>query len=451
MADEDWIYDYILQFLKSPSWTVPILSFIDDNCVVFDNEEENKFIYTDIHNQFKEMIDNLLDLHLSELGLSPEALVTALSKGNNQDVHAVILEQLLAAEDFLNFKKLMVRRNMELEIEALKMLSNAMGAAAFEGAAAANESQNQLPETVQEEGEAYDNGDEDDEEERQFQEAIRLSQLAASGQGDVSEAELALRREEAELEHAIAVSLALEEERLRQQQEAEEMERHALLLSKQSTPVPPAAELAERVAPVPIAVPQRVASEVEPAPSKPAAQLPPVRLGSKKLAPLVNTRADQDKIALLQKAQEVISKPSPAVVASQSTSPAAVSEDEIQRRQQYLKEQRDRLIAKKNAERQQQLVEYHEQKQQAPAVIPAAVQEAAEQAKEEIPLDDKRLAIRLALARKMKQDILEADTNKKESAQANAYSKLDEQLRKVELLREQKQKLGQFNAGSGAQ
>jgi len=46
----DWLYEYILQFLKSPGWKVPILSFIDERCVVFDSEEENKFSYTEIHN-----------------------------------------------------------------------------------------------------------------------------------------------------------------------------------------------------------------------------------------------------------------------------------------------------------------------------------------------------------------------------------------------------------------
>lgn len=33
-----------------------IMDFVDENCLVFDNDEENKFIYTDLHNQFKEIV-----------------------------------------------------------------------------------------------------------------------------------------------------------------------------------------------------------------------------------------------------------------------------------------------------------------------------------------------------------------------------------------------------------
>jgi hypothetical protein len=31
-------------------WKNPIVEFIDEHCLVFDNEEENKLEYTDIHN-----------------------------------------------------------------------------------------------------------------------------------------------------------------------------------------------------------------------------------------------------------------------------------------------------------------------------------------------------------------------------------------------------------------
>ena len=45
----DWLYDYTLQFLASPGWKIPILSFIDEKCCAFDTEDENKFEYTEIH------------------------------------------------------------------------------------------------------------------------------------------------------------------------------------------------------------------------------------------------------------------------------------------------------------------------------------------------------------------------------------------------------------------
>lgn len=45
----DWLYDYILQFLKSPGWRIPIVSFIDEHCYHFTSEDENKLVYTQLH------------------------------------------------------------------------------------------------------------------------------------------------------------------------------------------------------------------------------------------------------------------------------------------------------------------------------------------------------------------------------------------------------------------
>lgn len=47
--DMDWLFDYVMTIFTSPTWEVPIMTFIDDHCVVFDDDEENKFEYTTIH------------------------------------------------------------------------------------------------------------------------------------------------------------------------------------------------------------------------------------------------------------------------------------------------------------------------------------------------------------------------------------------------------------------
>ena len=40
----------LIQYLTSPIWKIPIYEFLDEHCIIFDDEEENKFEYTDIHN-----------------------------------------------------------------------------------------------------------------------------------------------------------------------------------------------------------------------------------------------------------------------------------------------------------------------------------------------------------------------------------------------------------------
>ena len=37
----------MMETFRSPTWEVPVMTFIDENCVIFDNDEENKLIYTE--------------------------------------------------------------------------------------------------------------------------------------------------------------------------------------------------------------------------------------------------------------------------------------------------------------------------------------------------------------------------------------------------------------------
>ena len=44
LAEEDmWAYDFVKQYLISPIWRNPLLDFIEENCLIFDDSEENKF------------------------------------------------------------------------------------------------------------------------------------------------------------------------------------------------------------------------------------------------------------------------------------------------------------------------------------------------------------------------------------------------------------------------
>ena len=46
---QDWFFDMIIGFLRSPRWKTPVMSFIDEYCTVFDDEDENKLEFTKIH------------------------------------------------------------------------------------------------------------------------------------------------------------------------------------------------------------------------------------------------------------------------------------------------------------------------------------------------------------------------------------------------------------------
>lgn len=57
-------------WLASPLWMVPIRTFVDNNCVIFDQEEEHKLEYTIVHMKFKELVETLLENFLSDIEIS---------------------------------------------------------------------------------------------------------------------------------------------------------------------------------------------------------------------------------------------------------------------------------------------------------------------------------------------------------------------------------------------
>eukprot|EP00321_Phaeocystis_globosa_P007078 CAMPEP_0118822418 /NCGR_PEP_ID=MMETSP1162-20130426/9172_1 /TAXON_ID=33656 /ORGANISM="Phaeocystis Sp, Strain CCMP2710" /LENGTH=234 /DNA_ID=CAMNT_0006752965 /DNA_START=170 /DNA_END=870 /DNA_ORIENTATION=+ len=208
MGDEDltWLFDAVLGFLKSPGWALPVMSFIDDNCIVFDSEDENKLAYMDIYTAFRDMVDSLLEMHLEELGVTGEQFAAVCEAAAQQQVGMEVLEQILAVDDFVSFKKMMVKRNMELELEAMKALQSLSARIAEEGSGSG--------------GEQEEPGDDDFE--AQLQQALELSMKEAQAAGTstgINSADVDRQQaeaEEADLAMAIALSLQVEEEKEKQ-------------------------------------------------------------------------------------------------------------------------------------------------------------------------------------------------------------------------------------------
>ena len=57
---------------------------------------------------------------IQELGLTDEQFLEACEKATKTSVHKRVVEQILAVDNFLAFKRLMMRRNKELDEEAMK-------------------------------------------------------------------------------------------------------------------------------------------------------------------------------------------------------------------------------------------------------------------------------------------------------------------------------------------
>ena len=108
---KDWFFDMIIGFLRSPRWKTPVMSFIDEYCTVFDDEDENKLEFTKIHMDFKKIVEDLLGELMAELGVTDEQFLQACQKAEANPIHKKIVDQIMAVESFLAFKRLMVKRN----------------------------------------------------------------------------------------------------------------------------------------------------------------------------------------------------------------------------------------------------------------------------------------------------------------------------------------------------
>mmetsp|Transcript_4809 Transcript_4809/g.5863 ORF Transcript_4809/g.5863 Transcript_4809/m.5863 type:complete len:140 (+) Transcript_4809:198-617(+) len=119
--DMEWILEIMTEFLQSPMWKNPIISFVEEKCIVFENTDENRLEYTDIHSQFKRLVESKLGAYIQDLGISQQDFVVAWSRAQKR-IHKSLLQQIMAVEDFMLFKKMMVNRNIAMNKEAMRQM-----------------------------------------------------------------------------------------------------------------------------------------------------------------------------------------------------------------------------------------------------------------------------------------------------------------------------------------
>lgn len=116
------MYDYIVQFIKSREFNGPINDYVDNNCSTFDDKDENKLEHTNIHNKYKELVENILTKMLSDIGCSPEQFVKCAELGLKIPEDKSYFEQIIAVDNFLYFKAKFVKRNYELKESSYKLM-----------------------------------------------------------------------------------------------------------------------------------------------------------------------------------------------------------------------------------------------------------------------------------------------------------------------------------------
>lgn len=442
-SESEWAFDYILQLLKSPDWEVPMTSFIDEHCAIFDLEDENKFEYTAVHADFRDLVETLLTSHLEELGMDMASFQTLCEqqpgeKGQEekQDTRSSeqVLTQILALDDFLTFKTMMVRRNMELEVEVIENLKaqckdgsdvrffvdsyetkdEAEEAFQRELEAAIALTQEQLAEgDVKEKKDDYDDDDDDDGSEagesKQSEAKEELDSEAKSSQITMSSEEQECQaKDEQECQakeaHLVAMVDQTDDE---EEEEGQQGLQRDLALKQDMDTYLLEMELLYRQqefeqAELETALAMSLAIE--------DAQVRTHMLDQEK------TLKPKKRKTSIEEMQHRIDLQARAVKAQRlrqaqvQTQVMELSPEEVDRRSKHLRHQRDLLLQKKKDKREATLKRHQEEKKRLGKTATKAEQEKEETKDSDSSSSDqteeRRTALRVALARRMKQELI---------------------------------------------
>ncbi|XP_072031643.1 uncharacterized protein [Amphiura filiformis] len=429
--DSGWIVDSIVQFLVSPIWRTPVLGFLDAKCIVFDPDhleaskekekekayKEQEKAYRELHEEYKTIVQFLLDSFLEDIGINGDQFVEACKKQGNDRPEAVLtaFEQVEAARNFKLFKSMMMKRNVDLELQALMMIQERNGV---------------VPGILQP-GEdtkiEYSQAVVDSEEDKILQEVLRKSQEeyeAQKGKGkDIDEdLEKALahskedaqrladrKHEEEQMLSKVMTQSKDEEERRKRKQSDEQLREKTLKMSisdekksSSTSSLPPVKGSAK-----PSSKPSTASS------SKPAASTsPPPSTSSKSPTPSAVSAVSNAEAAanwLSSAKAEAAAEPGRT---SRSSAMSGADPAELKRREEYLKKQREKILAMKQQERQKNLQAYTASNSGAkarPKSARAAKQVTSGDMNIETKSDaeqEKQLAMRKALAERLKQEVV---------------------------------------------
>ncbi|XP_023335388.1 cilia- and flagella-associated protein 36 [Eurytemora carolleeae] len=167
--EDDWIFDSLIGFLRGPVWNVPILTYIEHKSLVFEPGEENDEEYEKIHEEYKNLVDFMLGSYMDDMGINADQFEEACAKGKagiKTQFQQMLFEQVWAADDFVIFKRMMIQKNIELQLQALELIQQRYGI---------------LPAVLQPGGDEEDEGDEGDvsnkSENRLMREIVRVGSV----------------------------------------------------------------------------------------------------------------------------------------------------------------------------------------------------------------------------------------------------------------------------------
>ncbi|KPM04541.1 The ARF-like protein 2 binding protein BART-like protein, partial [Sarcoptes scabiei] len=136
--DQTWVLDSLVGFLGSPLWSSSLNDFTDQKSIVFDpddieteeGEVKHRIEYEIIFKQYRSLVDRLIGSHMNDLGIDENQFARACEMADDvlaDKLKKILFEEFWAAENYEVFVRLMAKRNVELQLEALEMLARKYG------------------------------------------------------------------------------------------------------------------------------------------------------------------------------------------------------------------------------------------------------------------------------------------------------------------------------------
>uniref|UniRef100_A0A674JJG5 Cilia- and flagella-associated protein 36 n=1 Tax=Terrapene triunguis TaxID=2587831 RepID=A0A674JJG5_9SAUR len=116
-ADVEWVVDSIAGFLRGPAWSIPILEFLEQKCA----EVHSLTGWSEGTGWY---LGSLCLLCFWERAL--QSMRNACTNPLLPEDTA-ILQPVLAAEDFRLFKEMMVQKNIEMQLQAIRIIQERNG------------------------------------------------------------------------------------------------------------------------------------------------------------------------------------------------------------------------------------------------------------------------------------------------------------------------------------
>ncbi|PAA54445.1 hypothetical protein BOX15_Mlig023550g2 [Macrostomum lignano] len=125
------IFDHLISYLEHPFFQIPVISFCEQKCICFNPGTEDCPEYKRIHKEYIEVLTAILDAFREDMKLSHDQVIKAV-----QDIDSVQsdfreyfrgIEQVLAMESYPLFVRMMQRCNIELQEQALLLILQRQG------------------------------------------------------------------------------------------------------------------------------------------------------------------------------------------------------------------------------------------------------------------------------------------------------------------------------------